>query len=224
MERGYSRHLCSHPAVRQTAERLRQLQLPDLDSRLSSSAHTPAVGLRCGLTAANPRTRGLPLRGVLFFHRVPPVRSRNIPISAAFRWDGLSAHRGCAVQANKAVGVQLGLSVSFTRGDLNGWSVEPQPVYAESPQCTHRGSEMNRFSTSGPRGRSRILPLVNKFAAITPFVLLACDPSSLSTGPSATCTESGARCQLPEGPLGVCERSQCAPGATPPCFQCTPQQ
>lgn len=82
---------------------------------------------------------------------------------------------------------------------------------------------MNRFSTSGTPGSPRILPLFNKLVAIAPLALLACDPSALSTGPSATCEESGARCQLPKGPLGVCERSQCAPGATPPCFQCTPQ-
>ncbi len=73
------------------------------------------------------------------------------------------------------------------------------------------------------RRKTRWLPLFNTLAAITALILLACDPGSLSTGPSATCTESGVQCQLPEGPLGVCERSQCMPGATPPCFQCTPQ-
>jgi hypothetical protein len=82
---------------------------------------------------------------------------------------------------------------------------------------------MNRFSKFGPPRSPRSLPLFNTLAAIAVVGLLACDPGSLSTGPSVTCTESGAQCQLPEGPLGVCERSQCAPGATPPCFQCTPQ-
>jgi hypothetical protein len=82
---------------------------------------------------------------------------------------------------------------------------------------------MNLFSRSSHPGRPRILRLFNKLAAMTPLVLLACDPSSLSAGPSAVCTESGARCQLPKGPIGICERSQCAPGATLPCFQCTPQ-
>jgi len=82
---------------------------------------------------------------------------------------------------------------------------------------------MNRFSKFGPPGSPRSLPRFNTIAAIAALVLLACEPSALSTGPSATCTESGAQCPLPEGPLGVCERSQCAPGETLPCFQCTPQ-
>ena len=74
-----------------------------------------------------------------------------------------------------------------------------------------------------PRRKTRSLPLFNALAAIATLVLLACDPGAFSTGPPASCTESGAQCQLPEGPLGVCERSQCLPGAAPPCFQCTPQ-
>jgi hypothetical protein len=53
--------------------------------------------------------------------------------------------------------------------------------------------------------------------------LLACDSSPLSVPPTAACSEAGVQCQLPEGPLGVCERSPCAPGAAPPCFKCTPQ-
>ena len=55
------------------------------------------------------------------------------------------------------------------------------------------------------------------------LAIVACDPSSLTAGPTANCDESGVQCQLPTGPLGVCERSQCEPGETPPCFQCTPQ-
>jgi hypothetical protein len=53
--------------------------------------------------------------------------------------------------------------------------------------------------------------------------LLACDRSSLSASPATTCAEVGAQCQLAEGPLGVCERSPCAAGGTPPCFRCIPQ-
>ena len=55
------------------------------------------------------------------------------------------------------------------------------------------------------------------------FVVVACDPGSLTADPSLSCTESGVQCQLPTGPLGVCERSACDSGETPPCFQCTPQ-
>ena len=38
--------------------------------------------------------------------------------------------------------------------------------------------------------------------------LIACDSGLSSDEPQETCTESGVQCQLPTGPLGVCERSQ----------------
>ena len=60
-------------------------------------------------------------------------------------------------------------------------------------------------------------------AAFSVLICVACDSSSLSNNPPGVCTESGAQCQLPEGPLGVCERSPCPGGAVSPCFQCTPQ-
>jgi len=53
--------------------------------------------------------------------------------------------------------------------------------------------------------------------------LTACNPDTLTDTPPATCTESGVQCQLAAGPLGVCERAQCGPDETAPCFQCTPQ-
>jgi hypothetical protein len=59
--------------------------------------------------------------------------------------------------------------------------------------------------------------------AIVVVALLACDPSSLSAGPSSRCTESGAQCRLADGPLGVCQSSPCAAGEVSPCFECTPQ-
>lgn len=66
-----------------------------------------------------------------------------------------------------------------------------------------------------------------RFAAVAAGILiaslLACDVGSFETGPPATCTESGAQCQLADGPLGVCERSPCAAGEASPCFRCTPQ-
>ena len=55
------------------------------------------------------------------------------------------------------------------------------------------------------------------------LLLSACDASLLATEPSGVCTEAGAQCQLPTGPLGVCERSQCAAGETSPCFECVSQ-
>ena len=78
--------------------------------------------------------------------------------------------------------------------------------------------ETTRYSTRKP---PRIL-----FAAalmVSLVVAGACDLGSISDGPPANCSESGVLCQLASGPLGVCERTQCGPDHTPPCFQCTPQ-
>jgi hypothetical protein len=50
-----------------------------------------------------------------------------------------------------------------------------------------------------------------------------CDLGIDSGGSPSTCLEAGAQCVLGNGPLGVCERSQCSAGEEPPCFQCTPQ-
>ena len=58
------------------------------------------------------------------------------------------------------------------------------------------------------------------FAALA---LTACDISSPTSAPVAACSETGAQCQLPNGPLGVCERSPCEAGLEPPCHRCTPQ-
>jgi hypothetical protein len=55
-------------------------------------------------------------------------------------------------------------------------------------------------------------------------LLSACDPGSLSQpAVSAECRSIGAQCQLPGGPLGVCEQVPCGPGAEPPCFKCASQ-
>ena len=109
---------------------------------------------------------------------------------------------------------------SRASGPLGGDEAVPNRVSAliEDP-------EVDRISTSVPPRIPRLLivALFNAFAIISALVLTACDPSSLSTAPPAACTASGAQCQLPEGPLGVCERSRCPPGETSPCFKCTPQ-
>lgn len=55
------------------------------------------------------------------------------------------------------------------------------------------------------------------------IIFLACDADLFPPAPSTVCVESGAQCRLREGPLGVCERSRCPVGSTPPCFQCTSQ-
>ena len=46
-------------------------------------------------------------------------------------------------------------------------------------------------------------------AAFAWIVLTGCDAALLSEGPTSSCTEAGEQCQLPEGPLGVCERTRC---------------
>jgi len=70
------------------------------------------------------------------------------------------------------------------------------------------------FIPSGPRW----IP-----ALFLSIASLACEPMSVTSPASAVCTETGVQCQLPEGPLGVCERAPCAPGAPAPCFACISQ-
>ncbi len=65
--------------------------------------------------------------------------------------------------------------------------------------------------------------LVIGLIALSASLLNACDASVLTTAPSTVCTEAGAQCQLPNGPLGVCERSQCPDGTNAPCFACISQ-
>lgn len=65
------------------------------------------------------------------------------------------------------------------------------------------------------------VPLGIGLAAL--FAAFACDMAAVSEPAPTACVEAAAQCQLPDGPLGVCERSTCEPGAQPPCFQCVPQ-
>lgn len=53
--------------------------------------------------------------------------------------------------------------------------------------------------------------------------LTACDAEFLADAPAGICTEVGSQCVLPNGPLGVCERSTCPPTASEPCFACVSQ-
>ena len=54
-------------------------------------------------------------------------------------------------------------------------------------------------------------------------ILSACGPDATQPAPLADCKEAGVQCQLPEGPLGVCEQSHCEPGQAAPCYRCIPQ-
>ena len=60
-------------------------------------------------------------------------------------------------------------------------------------------------------------------AVLALALLLGCRAGDTKPVPSATCTEAGTQCQLPEGPLGVCEQSHCRVGEAPPCYRCIPQ-
>jgi len=70
--------------------------------------------------------------------------------------------------------------------------------------------------TDRTRWRSLLGTLLVAASGLAP----GCEQGSLSAPAPAACAESGAQCRLPEGPLGVCERAPCGPGATAPCFQC----
>lgn len=69
----------------------------------------------------------------------------------------------------------------------------------------------------------RRLMIMHALAFVVAFAVAGCDAMPVEAPPPATCTSIGARCQLADGPVGVCQDAPCAPGATPPCFQCTPQ-
>jgi hypothetical protein len=61
-------------------------------------------------------------------------------------------------------------------------------------------------------------------AIVSGALLAACDAASMSAPPvGPACTAIGSQCQLPDGPLGVCQEAPCAPGAAAPCFTCTRQ-
>jgi len=51
----------------------------------------------------------------------------------------------------------------------------------------------------------------------------ACDADFTQAPPSEICREVAVQCQLPEGPLGVCEQAPCSDGMNAPCFVCTSQ-
>lgn len=66
----------------------------------------------------------------------------------------------------------------------------------------------------------------------TPIVAIAlalsvlcagCDEAIVAPAVPTTCSQIGSQCQLPAGPLGVCEQIACAPGAEAPCFKCVSQ-
>jgi len=75
---------------------------------------------------------------------------------------------------------------------------------------------------------ARVLGLVGRSVLVRCLgalvVLVACAAcDGIGTPPPDACVAFGTRCQLPGGPVGVCQETACAAGGTPPCFVCTPQ-
>ena len=60
-------------------------------------------------------------------------------------------------------------------------------------------------------------------AFVAALACSGCEDSFFESGPTTRCTEVASQCVLPEGPLGVCERTPCAAESEAPCFVCTPQ-
>lgn len=79
----------------------------------------------------------------------------------------------------------------------------------------------HRTSFIGRRPRRAYAVILAAFATIT--AATGCDTTMSSPAVPATCTQMGAQCQLPGGPLGVCQQVACKAGETPPCFVCTSQ-
>jgi hypothetical protein len=64
----------------------------------------------------------------------------------------------------------------------------------------------------------------SRFIGLAAFLLFSgCDLDSMSQQVSVSCSEIGSQCQLPDGPLGVCQQIDCEAGRQPPCFKCTSQ-
>ena len=66
---------------------------------------------------------------------------------------------------------------------------------------------------------------IRRVTFLIALILLAgCDPGSMvEPPPPVECASIGQRCQRSDGPIGVCQIRPCPPGATKPCYVCTPQ-
>jgi hypothetical protein len=133
---------------------------------------------------------------------------------------------GLATHARRVVGLDLdGTRIARPRAGrelrplLHGCGVTAIEATRTIGRSRRRRSRPSHGVAQGRKGRAAAHLLLATAALLA---LAACDLGSLSEAP-AGCVEAGAQCRLPEGPLGVCERSTCAAGATPPCFQCVPQ-
>jgi hypothetical protein len=65
---------------------------------------------------------------------------------------------------------------------------------------------------------------MRRFLAAVSLATLAACQGMKSPPPVEVCTKVGEQCRLPQqGPLGVCNSVDCAPGQTPPCLRCASQ-
>lgn len=68
------------------------------------------------------------------------------------------------------------------------------------------------------------MPMLRGIALVFALFCTACDSAGISTAPvAAACSSIGSQCQLPDGPLGVCQETPCGVGEARPCFKCTSQ-
>lgn len=108
------------------------------------------------------------------------------------------------------------------------YDVSDSACYADSEALLSQArlADYTIIATAGSTPCSTLRPRkISRVAALIACLLVAaaCDLDSIGDAPAANCSESGVLCQLASGPLGVCERTQCGPDHSPPCFQCTPQ-
>lgn len=78
---------------------------------------------------------------------------------------------------------------------------------------------------AAPGGRRRAFGWIGRGGCLLlSLVCAACDGAGISSAPvGSACTSIGSQCQLPDGPLGVCQEAPCGAGEPRPCFKCTSQ-
>jgi hypothetical protein len=61
------------------------------------------------------------------------------------------------------------------------------------------------------------------FVLLAFCLLAACPGAEVATPKPKICQSVGQQCQMPEGPLGVCNVSTCEAGQRQPCLKCISQ-
>jgi hypothetical protein len=55
------------------------------------------------------------------------------------------------------------------------------------------------------------------------MLCIGCEQSGVTSAISTSCSQIGTQCQLPGGPLGVCQQLDCPAGTAGLCFKCVSQ-